>query len=196
MYGGSTVYDVCNEHKITKADLVAMKGCNSLMFTFRPDSSGGKDHQATITCTLDKTETNPWEQRHVVPVNSYVQFYTNWHYVKPPVVTFARYWARPDYEIISDILALIKPDDVLTMVWQGDNNNLHMDACDLHADRLLLQIRTVTAKGEWKTRKFILATSISKNNSVRMLETIYSDFTDEFKESTQYKETQQLRLNA
>ncbi len=150
-------------HLITKQDIAALKTADRLVIRYIRDTDISR-----IECIKDASESNPWEQVHVVPVMITSSAYND-EYTNEVASAFLMLWATRYDNPLRTILDTLKAGDVLAIQFNADNNNGYLKEAYLHADECRL---TVIRPGEEaaKDKKwyYLLACGVCADNTARM----------------------------
>jgi hypothetical protein len=160
---------VGTEHPLTKADVKALKTCDTICFRFIEEGAEGFRAEKTysqLECLKRASESEPWEQKHEIPTLTAFEIYGDSPYRKKVTSAFESvdnysYALSP----IKTVVGLLKEGDILTIQWGADaGSNQYCKEKYLHSDQLHL----VVSRGN-KKMMFFLRQSVCENNSARMV---------------------------
>jgi hypothetical protein len=151
---------------LTKIDISALKKADRICFrTYKGESN--IECVKRIKSEKEKIE-NPYsdEIRHNISVKHNLQDYGR---IKIVENNFEAFELVYDYsEEMQSIIAFLKENDEITIVWVRDNNNQYVDGVRLHVDVLKIRIN----RGD-KTFLFIINHSVCEDNNARMIKVEY-----------------------
>jgi hypothetical protein len=150
------------EMEVSKADLIALKQCNDVVFRYINGTS-------TIEAIKRQSDTNPFEQIHIIECNTSTVIYGYnydgmYNYDYEIENAFEMNHASRCDSVWSTVVSLLKTGDELTLFWKaGAGNNGCTKKSGLHCDHLELIIHRKA-----KYMSFLIECSVSENNSARM----------------------------
>jgi len=145
---------------LTKKDINALKSCDSLTLSLTDNE------RSYITCIKKIEIANPWEndsKSHLILVNTRTQNNN---------ISAKCHIENSNYNLVwQTVLDNLKENDIVTLHWYSDaHTNGYMEKAGLHGDALYLMIDR-TIRGKQKRHTYLLESSCTPNNDVRMIKT-------------------------
>ena len=150
---------------LTAQDIKAMRTCDDIVYRFNR-----ADNVSQLECIKRADKHSPWEQTHVVNVNTSDVCYAGTYGSDIYSVQVARAFhmqSRYDWDEneTNTFLSLLRPGDTITARLTANNNNGSLNRAGLFMDELRLCIRRPNAK---KGLVFLIAVSVCPDNRARM----------------------------
>ena len=150
---------------LTAHDIKAMRTCDDIVYRFNR-----ADGVSQLECIKRADNKSPWDQTHVIHVNTsdvcFSGSYGSDTYSLQVARAFhmqSRYdWADNE---TNTFFAQLKPGDTITARLTANNNNGYLNTAGLFMDELRLCMRRPNVK---KELVFLIAVSVCPDNSARM----------------------------